>query len=391
MPNQDQFDILIIGSGEAGKYLAWTMRRLASAPRWSSGTDCGACPNIACLPSKNIIHSAKVAELTRRAVEFGIATGPVTIDMPGCAQQAPNGGWPHHLHLDRYRASGAELILGEARFVAQDGFEVKMKDGTVGISQEIGIPERWDPGSHSKRYLAQSRQTADPHRSVGMDRVPEHLSCSAEVRCARLAQAMLRFGSRVDCAGTGDAARWPRRHRRCRRDLRLFQEDGIEVLLNTELLEVEGRSGQGIKARLRSLQGERPLEGSIFSLPRDEFRTRRLGLESFWCRPGDLGYIPGNERLQTTAPGVLGDGRMRPAAPVHSMSHLTISELCTTSYCGNRKLGATRCPSACLTDPELARVGLSERKPGAGDPVPARKDSNGGGTPYANTSETRAS
>src|SRR6266852_4621242 len=90
MPDKGQFDILIIGSGEAGKYLAWTMakdgRRTAVVERGLIG---GACPNIACLPSKNIIHSAKVAELTRRAAEFGIATGSVRIDMAGVRARKP--------------------------------------------------------------------------------------------------------------------------------------------------------------------------------------------------------------------------------------------------------------------------------------------------------------
>src|ERR1700688_2266697 len=84
MPDDDRFDILVIGSGEAGKNLAWTMgnagRRTAVVERGLIG---GSCPNIACLPSKNIIHSAKVAELARRAADFGVATGPVTIDMAG--------------------------------------------------------------------------------------------------------------------------------------------------------------------------------------------------------------------------------------------------------------------------------------------------------------------
>src|ERR1700736_4437377 len=80
----EEVDILVLGSGEAGKYLAWTMakagRRTVVVERGLIG---GSCPNIACLPSKNIIHSAKVAELTRRAAEFGVATGPVMIDMAG--------------------------------------------------------------------------------------------------------------------------------------------------------------------------------------------------------------------------------------------------------------------------------------------------------------------
>src|SRR5215469_11193073 len=84
MTEKQPYEILVIGSGEAGKYLAWTMakagKRTAVVERALIG---GSCPNIACLPSKNIIHSAKVGELIRRASEFGIKTGPIEIEMAG--------------------------------------------------------------------------------------------------------------------------------------------------------------------------------------------------------------------------------------------------------------------------------------------------------------------
>src|SRR6202795_4355808 len=131
VPDKDHFEFLIIGSGEAGKYLAWTMakagRRTAVVERGLIG---GACPNIACLPSKNTIHSAKVAELTRRAAEFGIATGPVRIDMAGVrARKRQMVDALVNLHLDRYKATGADLILGEAHFVAPRTVQLRTKDG----------------------------------------------------------------------------------------------------------------------------------------------------------------------------------------------------------------------------------------------------------------------
>src|ERR1700676_5354218 len=120
MSSLERFQNVVLGGGEAGKYIAWELARwgqpVAVVERGLIG---GACPNIACLPSKNIIHSAKVAELTRRAAEFGVATGPVTIDMAGVrARKRQMVDGLINLHLDRYKASGAELILGEARFVA---------------------------------------------------------------------------------------------------------------------------------------------------------------------------------------------------------------------------------------------------------------------------------
>jgi pyruvate/2-oxoglutarate dehydrogenase complex dihydrolipoamide dehydrogenase (E3) component len=80
----EKFDVLVLGSGTAGKLMAWTMakegKRTAVVERKYIG---GSCPNVACLPSKNIIHSAKVASLVTRHREFGIETGPIAIDMAG--------------------------------------------------------------------------------------------------------------------------------------------------------------------------------------------------------------------------------------------------------------------------------------------------------------------
>jgi len=78
----EQFEILVVGSGEAGKYLAWTMAKAGHRTamverRWLGGS----CPNIACLPSKNLIYSARVASLARRGAEFGLETNPLAVSM----------------------------------------------------------------------------------------------------------------------------------------------------------------------------------------------------------------------------------------------------------------------------------------------------------------------
>src|SRR5271165_26405 len=117
---QQQFDMLTIGSGEAGKFLAWTMaksgRRVAVVERKLIG---GSCPNIACLPTKNVVHSAKVADLARHAARFGVETGDVRVDMRGViARKKRMVDGLIQMHLDRFHASGAELIMGHARFTA---------------------------------------------------------------------------------------------------------------------------------------------------------------------------------------------------------------------------------------------------------------------------------
>ena len=126
-PTTETYDILVIGSGEAGKYLAWTMagagHRTAVIERKLIG---GSCPNIACLPSKNIIHSAKVRSFTRRAAEFGVELESAATSMNGVqARKRAMVDGLRRLHLDRYRASGAELIMGEARFVGERTVDVE--------------------------------------------------------------------------------------------------------------------------------------------------------------------------------------------------------------------------------------------------------------------------
>src|SRR4030088_2873995 len=127
----EEFDLVILGGGTGSTIAAWTFagegKRVAVVERKYIG---GACPNIACLPSKNIIHSAKVAELHRRGAEFGLGPGPSAVAMTGvAARKRRMVGELVAIHLERYRESGAELILGEGRFVDAATVEVQLEQG----------------------------------------------------------------------------------------------------------------------------------------------------------------------------------------------------------------------------------------------------------------------
>ena len=120
MPAREQFDILILGSGQGGKLLAWNLARsgktVATIERQWVG---GSCPAVACMPSKNEIWSARVAHLARNAAHFGTLTGPVKIDMAAVRDRKQSMVEREiALHLNAYRESGAELIMGNGRFVA---------------------------------------------------------------------------------------------------------------------------------------------------------------------------------------------------------------------------------------------------------------------------------
>src|SRR5262252_7326659 len=145
----EQCEILVIGSGEAGKWMTWTMaqagHRTAVVERKYIG---GSCPNIACLPSKNVIRSAKANWFARHGAEYGVQTGPVSTDMKGVLNRKREMVEGEvQFHLDRFKATGVELVRGEAQFVAQKTVEVYLNEG--GRRRIIGDRVFLDLGSRA--------------------------------------------------------------------------------------------------------------------------------------------------------------------------------------------------------------------------------------------------
>src|SRR5882724_167142 len=127
----ERFQNLVIGSGEAGKIIAWTLakrgQKTVVVERSMVG---GSCPNVACLPSKNVIYSAKAVSLVHPTQGLGVVTGPVRVDMAGVARRK----WRMvnelvEVHLAKFRASGAELVMGEAQFTGPKTVQVALNAG----------------------------------------------------------------------------------------------------------------------------------------------------------------------------------------------------------------------------------------------------------------------
>src|SRR5262249_49317900 len=122
---------LIIGSGVAGKIIAWTLAKqgepTAIVERAMIG---GSCPNVACLPSKNVIYSAKAVSLVHPKTGLGVVTGTIEVDMAGVARRKRQMGEDLvKVHVDNFNASGAELIMGEARFTEPKTVRVELNAG----------------------------------------------------------------------------------------------------------------------------------------------------------------------------------------------------------------------------------------------------------------------
>src|SRR5262245_38900265 len=201
MPQPERFEILVLGGGNGGMYLAWHMarsgRRTAVVERRWIG---GSCPNINCLPSKNEIWSAKVADLTRHAARFGAMTGPVAIDMVRVRQRKREMvEGMIALALQEYKASGAELIMGSGRFVAPKTLEVELNDG--GTRVLVGDRIFVNIGTHAAIPSVRGLEAAEPLTNIEaleLDRLPSHLVVlGGGYVDLEMAQAYLRFGSRV--------------------------------------------------------------------------------------------------------------------------------------------------------------------------------------------------
>src|SRR5437763_6297546 len=236
MALREHFDALIFGSGFGGKLLAWHLarsgRRTAVVERRWIG---GSCPNIACLPSKNEIWSARVAHLARHAAQFGtMISGPVTTDMARVRQRKRDmveGGIA--LHIQLYQTTGGELIMGTGRFVAPKTLEVRLNDGG-GTRMLAGDQVYLDIGTHAAIPSVPGLEVARPltHiEALELDYLPSHLVVLGGGYVGlELAQAYRRFGSRVTIVEPG-----PRLMSREDADVsaevqRILSEEDIRVL-----------------------------------------------------------------------------------------------------------------------------------------------------------------
>jgi pyruvate/2-oxoglutarate dehydrogenase complex dihydrolipoamide dehydrogenase (E3) component len=367
MSTAEPYDAIIIGSGEGGKYLAWHLgsqgKKVANVEDKRIG---GACPNIACLPSKNLIHSAKVASFFQRGAEFGVVHGDWHVDMEAVSarrQRMIDG--LRDTHLANYAKSKAEIVMGFGRFIAEKTIEVVLNAGGTRTLRSDYI--FLDTGS---------RATIDPipgllesapmtHiEALELTPVPEHLLVLGGGFIAlELAQAMRRFGANVTII-----ERNPTLVHREDPDVtealhQLFADEGIDIVTNASVTHVEGTSGRSVVVRLSD--GAR-LEGTHLLVATGRTpNTQIMGLDLVGIETTPAGHFQVNYRLETTAPGVwaMGDCAGSPYFTHASFDDFRIirDNLAQANLAGTSRTRKNRqMPSVTFTDPELARVGLSE-------------------------------
>jgi pyruvate/2-oxoglutarate dehydrogenase complex dihydrolipoamide dehydrogenase (E3) component len=360
-----EYDVVILGCGEGGKYIAWTLarqgKRVAVIERKYIG---GSCPNIACMPSKNVIHSAKVASYVRRSEEFGIAKANVRIDMTVVRERKRKMVEDMiNIHLNNFKNSGAELILGSGRFIAPKTLEVSLSDGkrvvvrgsgvVIGTGTHAALPQI--PG------LAESMPLTHVE-ALELDRIPEHLIVLGGGYIGmELAQAMRRFGSRVTVIDRNSRLAHKEDEDVSQALEELCRDEGIELLLGAHVRSVEGESGTGVKIRASGRQSESELDGTHLLVATGRTpNTTGIGLELAGIELSGQGYVKVDEHLRTTAPDVWAVGE---CAGTPQFTHISFDDfrVIVADMTGRDRVTTGRQVPFCMfTDPELARVGLSE-------------------------------
>ena len=365
----EEFDLVILGGGTGSTIAAWTFagegKRVAVVDRKYIG---GSCPNIACLPSKNIIHSAKVADYVRRSKEFGITCDGFAIDMSGVRERKSKMVVGlNEMYMENYRNTGAEFILGTGRFVAPKTVEVTLADGST--RQLRGTNVIVSTGTRALLEPIPGLAEAQPLTHVEaleLDEIPEHLLViGGGYVGVELSQAMRRFGSKVTMIDRNARLMSKEDLDVCDALRSLLADEGIDILLNARIKQVSGKSDDSVSVVVvhnGEQNGiEKVLKGSHLLVATGRTpNTEGLGLELAGVELTDRGYIKVNERLQTTAPGVWAIGEV---AGSPQFTHISIDDfrvVHSNLTGGSRVTTGRQVPYCLFTDPELAHIGLHE-------------------------------
>jgi pyruvate/2-oxoglutarate dehydrogenase complex dihydrolipoamide dehydrogenase (E3) component len=361
----ENYQNLIIGSGVAGKILAWTLakqgQKTVTVERAMVG---GACPNVACLPSKNVIYSAKAVSLIHPTKGLGVVTGSLRVDMAGVARRK----WRMvndlvELHLANFKASGAELVMGEARFTQAKTVQVALNAG--GTRQLRGERVFINVGTRAHIPDVPGLAIAGPMTHVealNLERLPEHLVILGGGYVGlEFAQAMRRFGSRVTIIQHGPRLLPKEDPDVTNALLELMTDEGVEVLLQAEVVNVTGRSGTGVALQVRSGAQKKTVEASDILVAAGRTpNTDRLDVAKAAVELDARGYIRVNDRLQTTAPDVWATGECAGSPHFTHVGEDDCRIVLDNLAGGSRTTRGRLIPYCLFTDPELAHVGMHE-------------------------------
>ncbi len=367
MSQTTHYDAIVIGAGQSGGPLSTALAnagwKTAIIERVHVG---GTCINEGCTPTKTMVASARVAYLARRGADYGVHTGPISIDMTKVRQRKRD-------IVDSFRngsqsriesTEGVDLLMGEAHFTGPRTLEVVFHDGERRqlTADTIFINAGARPSKPALPGL-EDVPTLDSTSIMELDSVPDHLLVIGGGYIGlEFGQMFRRFGSRVTIIQRG-----PKLLAREDADVadevaNILREDGVEVLLETKPLRVERSTDGVIHLTVQTPQGERVLSGSHLLLAAGRVpNTDWLNLDTTGVATDKRGFISVNERLETNVPGIygLGDIKGGPAFTHISYDDYRILRTNLIEH-GNATITNRLVPYTVFIDPQLGRVGLTE-------------------------------
>lgn len=366
--NDRHYDGIVIGSGQGGGPLATTLAeggwKIALIEREHIG---GTCVNEGCTPTKTMVASARVAYLARRAADYGVQTGPISVDMSVVRQRKRDivNDFRSGSEQSTRETPNLDLLMGEACFTGPKTLAVRLNDGGereltaehifINTGLRPAIPDI--DGLNTVPYLTSTT-------IMELDRVPEHLLVMGGGFIGlEFAQMFRRFGSAVTIIQRG-AHLAPKEDDDVSDEIaKIFREDGITVLLETQVRRAQ-QTEKGVTLTIAGPDGARTLTGSDLLVAAGRTpNTDALNPAAAGITMDKRGTIPVNERLATNVPGIyaLGDVNGGPAFTHVSYDDFRILRA-NLLHGGNQTTAHRLVPNTTFTDPQLGRVGLSERE-----------------------------
>jgi pyruvate/2-oxoglutarate dehydrogenase complex dihydrolipoamide dehydrogenase (E3) component len=369
MPQATTYDAIVIGSSRGGRLLpiafAKAGRKVALVERDHVG---GTCINVGCTPTKTMVASARVAYLARRGVDYGVHTGPVSVDMQAIRtrKQGIVEGAASDLESRIEATQGLDLLLGEAHFIAPKTLEVYLKGGET---REITAPLIFiDTGDRPEPLTITGVENVSVLNSttiMELVTLPEHLLIIGGGYIAlEFGQMFRRFGSQVTLMQRRPRVLMNEDEDVSEEIAKILREDGITVLTATTPQQVEQRSGGRMQLTVCTPEGEQQLTGShllgaVGRVP----NTEALTPEAAGIHLDQEGYIQVNERLETNVAGIyaLGDVKGGPAFTHVASDDFRILRTNLLEH-GNASTRDRLVPYTIFIDPQLGRVGMSEHE-----------------------------
>ncbi|HEX6477575.1 MAG TPA: mercuric reductase [Ktedonobacteraceae bacterium] len=369
MPQATNYDAIVIGSSRGGRLLPITLaragRNVALIERDHIG---GTCINVGCTPTKTMVASARVAYLARRGADYGVHTGPVSVDLPAVRHRKQGIVEGARLDLEsRIEATqGLDLLRGLAHFIAPKTLEISL---TSGQTQRITAPLIFiDTGDRPKPLTIQGVENVSVLNSttiMELDTLPEHLFIIGGGYIAlEFGQMFRRFGSQVTIIQRRPRLLMSEDEDVSEEIARILREDGIRVLTNTMPQQVEQQSGGRIRLTVRTPEGEQQLSGShLLGAPGRVPNTEDLTLEAAGIHLDQQGYIQVNGQLETNVPGIYALGDVKGGLAFTHVAYDDYRILRTNLLeHGNASTQDRLVPYTIFIDPQLGRVGLSENE-----------------------------